>query len=58
MISETILALRSLAPLIYSATVLVVLFLLMQSFGFDLSKHIQSTVQRFMIRSKVSRTGA
>lgn len=58
MISETILSLPSLAPLIYASTVAVVLLFVIQSFGFDVSKYFQALFQRLMIRSKVSRTGA
>ena len=56
--SETIVALRSLAPIIYGSTALVVLVLVFQSFGIDIVKHINEIGQKLALRSKVSRTGA
>lgn len=58
MMSETIVALRSLAPIIYGSTALVVLVLVFQSFGIDIVKHINEIGQKLALRSKVSRTGA
>ena len=56
--SETLFALRSLAPVIYGSTALVVLVLIFQSFGVDMVKHINAFGLKLTYRSKVSRTGA
>ena len=56
--SETLIALRSLAPLIYGSTALVVLLLIFQSFGIDIVKHVTAIALKITYRSKVSRTGA
>lgn len=56
--SETIVALRSLAPVIYGSTTLVVLVLVFQSFGIDIVKRINELTQKLAMRDKVSSTGA
>jgi hypothetical protein len=56
--SETLVALRSLAPVIYGSTALVVLVLVFQSFGIDIVKHVSAFALKFAYRNKVSRTGA
>jgi len=56
--SETLIAMRSLAPVIYGSTSLVVLVLVFQSFGIDVIKHVNAYCLKLTYRSKVSRTGA
>jgi hypothetical protein len=58
MMSETLVALRSLAPVIYGGTALVVLILVFQSFGIDIVNHVRAFGLKFAYRSKVSGTGA
>ncbi len=58
MMTETIVAMRSLAPVIYGSTSLVVLVLVFQSFGIDVVKHVNAYCLKLTYRSKVSRTGA
>ena len=56
--SETVIALRSLAPVIYGTTALVVLILVFQSFGIDVVEHARAFGLKFAYRRWVSRTGA
>ena len=58
MMSETVIALRSLAPIIYGSTALVVLILVFQSFGIDIVKNMHAFGLKLTYRSKVSRSGA
>jgi hypothetical protein len=58
MMSESLTALRSLAPVIYGSTALVVLVLVFQSFGIDIVKHVNAFGLKLSTRSRVSRTGA
>jgi hypothetical protein len=56
--SETVIALRSLAPVIYGSTAFVVLVFVFQSFGIDIVKHVSAFALKLTYRSKVSGTGA
>jgi len=56
--SETLIALRSLAPIIYGSTALVVLVLVFQSFGIDIMKQVNAFCLKLTYRSRMSRTGA
>jgi hypothetical protein len=58
MMSETLIALRSLSPVIYGATALVVLILVFQSFGVDVVKRTRAFGLKFAYRSRESHTGA
>jgi hypothetical protein len=58
MMSATILALRSLAPVIYGSTAVMVCILAVQMFGFDIIARVQEIGQKLMYRSRMSRTGA
>ena len=58
MMSHTLMALRSLGPVIYGTTGIVVLILLFQSFGIDIVKRFDALCQRLTLRNRVSRTGA
>jgi len=56
--SHTLMALRSLGPVIYGSTGIVVLILLFQSFGIDFMKWVDALGQKLALRRRVSRTGA
>lgn len=56
--SHTLIALRSLGPVIYGSTAAVVLILAFQSFGIDVVKLFDAIGQKLALRSRVSRTGA
>ena len=58
MMSHTLIALRSLGPVIYGSTGIVVLILGFQSFGIDIVKRVDALGQRLALRNRVSRTGA
>jgi hypothetical protein len=55
--SETVVVLRSMAPVIYGFTGLVVLILLFQTFGMDIIKHINAFGLKLAYRGRMSRTG-
>ncbi|HUI09104.1 MAG TPA: hypothetical protein VL221_02190 [Bacteroidota bacterium] len=56
--SHTLMALRSLGPVIYGSTALVVLLLVFQTFGIDIVKQVDAIGQRLTLKNRVSRTGA
>ena len=56
--SESHLALSSLAPIVYTGTALVAFILVCQVFGLDLAQHMNTVAQKIAVRGKVSRTGA
>jgi hypothetical protein len=55
MMSGALIALRSLAPVIYGSTALVVLVMVFQSFAIDIVKHVNAFGLKL---SKENRTGA